>query len=669
MHHYTQPEFVKQLREDLSRKYQLHGPRIEQLWRSWSASQREEAVRAGAKGGEVLRTPTDKNLGRVRLFMPEWNLQDLAGPHPDVLLFRLRHRATTSLTEQYARGPNGEPGDAETIQRGMREGLRHVKLYPHEFTQFYAEDVYGQSMDAGNANNYRQVLAGMSTAVNAGVIVPRSTGELILQRQLTILQALNILRQICTHKKATQGDKLSIGAILARAEEQKSAAEDYLALCRTEPAFLTPIVNMWFMTRPELLPDEKGQRIPLITDKYKSIAVFEVLHAAVIGVAVWEYLCRLFQGLLDKKDDKKYRSIVLQEISNVCHFAYSTVQNHFKRHVQACSGSKYFTRASAGRNKEPVRVVMKIQYILSLCEPKVDAAKAVHWIKKLDEFHREQPAKMEDLMESESEAFGDLSVTTAFIQSLAASLSLPPPNKTKGQLYLLKLKALTTELDGLKDDLDLSQFVVPIDNLLEPGVARQALLAVNEFIVQKAGAEIGVLYDGLADEAMTAVQDQSAETETIERELEARLSIMETPSPAVIVEQRREKVKTRPAHSSVYSIVPQESPTEPEVAEQSPIYPVKEPTFEVFSTLFSKSESHGSVTWAAFQAAMADLKFSVVPRFGSVFTFLPHANFSPSKAFTIHRPHQSRSEGYKLIYFANRLKRIYGWGEESFVIA
>ncbi|RDW79311.1 uncharacterized protein DSM5745_06163 [Aspergillus mulundensis] len=707
----TQAGMLKQLRQDLLRKYELHGERVGEIWRAWSPAQRAKALKAGAAEGVMLKSRTDRSLGFTRLLIPEWNIQDLTAPSPDpsTLMAHLRHRALSPLLEQYAQGPNGQPGDADVIFHGMERGLQYSESYRYEFTQFIDEESYGVSMAARDGNMYRQVMAGMQAAVDSRHIVPRSAGELILARQVSILQALNILvedilelgsstRATAVPKKKQPKEinrappaaadskpaKLSLDEILARAQDQKSSVEDYLGLCRKECAFLAPIVNMWFATRPELLPDERGQRLPLHTDKYKSTAFFEALHSAVIGVAVWDYICRLLQTLIDKPDDRQYRTMVLQEISNVCHFEYDRVQKLFKRYVQTCTGAKYFRRASGGGKNKAVRVVMKgkpeavvqedpqLGYLLHLCEPKTSAIKSVQWIAKLDELHHAEPRKLEELFDSEYDALGDLAVIAAFIQSLAASLPLPPPNGTKGQVFVSRLKSLTTELDALTDDLDLSDFVVPIDNLLEPGVAERALVVLNNFIINKAGSEIGLLYEGVTEEALNAVQVQYSENRAIEKDLQTRLSITEvsTPTPEVIIQERREKAKTRPAHSSVYSIVGDE-PAAGDAEAPSRKLKVNRDAFEVFSTLFSRAEAQGqgSITWAAFQKAMQNLKFSVIPRFGSVFSFLPPGDPSLSRPFTIHRPHQSRIEGYKLIYFANRLKRIYGWGTDTFEVA
>ncbi|KAJ0414824.1 hypothetical protein BJY00DRAFT_294500 [Aspergillus carlsbadensis] len=706
MQNYTQPALLKQLQRDLSRKYQVHGSRVEEIWRSWGPTQRAEALRAGAANGEVLRHSSDTSMGNVCMIIPEINIQQLAGPDPDFFLSRLRHRATHTVHEQYLEGPDGWPGDGQVIRSNMLQGLRHSKIYPLELTRLMDDQEYGESFKVRDVATYQKTMADLSYAINAGAIVPRATAELVMQRQLYALQSFNILvedilelgstsRNTTAPKKkdrkgATKAqaapakpEKLPVPELLLRAQDQKAAAEDYLTLCRTEPAFLAPIVNMWFMSRPELLPDERGRRLPLYTDKYKGIAFFEVLHSAIVEAAVWEYVCRLLQGLVDKPGDKTYRAIALQELSNVCQFEYSRVQKLFKRYVHTCSAPKYFKRSSAGGNKAATRIVMTVkpesfaqedpflQYVLTLTDTKTDALKAIPLIQKLDDLPRTHPTLASALAESESEALADVSVTAAFIQALAASLPLPPANSKKGQAYLPKIKALVSEVDEFSDDVDLSEYVAPIDNLLEPGVAREALVALDNFIVEKAGVGLGLLYEGLAEEAMTSVQVQSTEAEqALEKELDAKLSITQPQSTAFIVEQRREKAKTRPAHSSIYSIVPTEAaPIGTESSDPIPVHKVKQATFDVFSTLFSKAEAQGSVTWAAFQSAMTDLKFSVIPRFGSIFTFEPPKDFSPPRAFTIHRPHHSRIEGYKLIYFANRLKRIYGWDEASFATA
>jgi hypothetical protein len=65
---------------------------------------------------------------------------------------------------------------------------------------------------------------------------------------------------------------------------------------------------------------------------------------------------------------------------------------------------------------------------------------------------------------------------------------------------------------------------------------------------------------------------------------------------------------------------------------------------------------------------MADLGFSVAPRGGSIFTSNLLA-LMKTRPITLHTPHASHIEGYKLLIVALRLQRVYGWTPELFVVA
>lgn len=313
----------------------------------------------------------------------------------------------------------------------------------------------------------------------------------------------------------------------------------------------------------------------------------------------------------------------------------------------------------------------RLHYMLRLCEPGVDASKAITWIKNLDDLHRSHPREREEMEESEFGYFGDLAVIVGFVQSLSSSLALPPMSLKKGQLYVSRSKELATELDPLKSQLDLANFAIPIDNLTEPGMAAGALNALDQFVVDKTGTKMGYLYQDLIEKCVTDIQEyyqrqKTAAAQNTQPELPLATPSAETPE--VRVEQRRQKHKTRPPHSSAYDIIPNPTTAEPETVEPLQIFKVKPDTAKTFSTLFSKSQSRGSITWMAFETAMADLKFSVMPKFGSVFMFCPPPDLAIQKSLTLHRPHKSQIESHLLLIFASRLKRLYGWGEQSFEI-
>lgn len=714
---------VLELHRDLQRKYRLHGSKVETLWRSFDQGQRTRAMEAGAVPGSLLKHRDDASLGVVCKLAPEWNLRDVTEPGSDYFLRLLRYRATTTLLDQY-RGDhplNSSGGDYTHITHMIRtRNLRHINesRLRNSFTLFLDEDEkYGQSYDVAPGIDPRLVLGGMGDAFKAGAAVPRTTGDFILMRQSCLLQVLNIIIEDIldigsttrSQKTAPNKDtdaaiaamgklsiqvqarptKLSLSELLDAANDQRGSLNEYLDILSTEPVVLTHAVNMAFFTRPELVADEKGRCLPVHTDRYISAATFEAVFSAVKAAAIWTYLYRLLQ-LLQSSTDKTHRAILLQEISNTCHLEYSRTQSLLKRYLQsgAGSGAKYFKRVSNVYDSGHARVSMKIKpeeltradpqlhYLLRLCQSDTNPTKAVEWMDKLWKLHTAHSEEREKLSSNEFEALCDHAVIIAFMQDLAPGISMPPLSRKKGQLFVSRSRELETELMQIRDEIDLTEYVVPIDNLTEPGVAHSALEALDEAISGKMGSKLGFLYEDLIDDCLADLEKQYQQ---FKAKAEPKGFIpfpTEVPQPAEHehrVEQRRQKEKTRPAHSSVFQITAavgqqaspkggQEPPAPP-----APKFKVKAATAEVFSTLFAKSEARGTVSWAAYEAAMADLGFAVIPKFGSVYTFVPPDSLlGAKKSLTIHRPHKSHIEGWLLPVFARRMKRVYGWDQDTF---
>lgn len=598
------------------------------------------------------------------------------------------------------------PGEAEIIKTSMREtGLRYFKQLPYSLTFFIPGDEYEKSFRATDPAMYRQVISDFQLFVDSRHCVPQTTGELILSRQLYLLQALDVFAQDViwagktvedkpkgSSKKSEKAahealsalsldqkpEKLSLEDLAARAFDQKCAFEDHLHLCRTEPAFLAHVVNIRFFSQPELIPDEKGRVLPVITDKYISPVVYESIHNAVAQAAIWTFIYDLLQMLVKGPKDRAYRATILQELSNICDYEYRRAQRLFKRYVQLYTESRCFKRISNLYDDGQARVRIKskpdslgpmdspVNLMLRLCQPETDFSRAVDLIKKLGQSLSGELEDEENLVES----FGDLAVTVNFIQSLARSVQLPSLNRKQGQHYISAFRDLTTELDSLKKDVDLSDFVIPLDIIEESGKADGALRALDQYIIDKTGAGIGVLYQDLHENNLSTLHNQAQQQQETTAQKQLETPLPEPPSPKARFEQRKEKAKTRPPHSTVFSIIPETQPPAQEVdTVPSQTFTVKQSTFDVFSTLFSSSESRGSVKWTAFEAAMADMGFSVLPSFGSVFTFVSPDNAAVRKSITFHRPHHSRIEGFRLLGFAKRLTRRFGWTEESFKMA
>lgn len=704
-------DMVKDLHTDLMGKYDKHAAKVEQYWREFDQSQRIQCIKAGAADGVVLKHPLDRSLGDVYKFIPEINLRDLTNPESDLLLDLLKFRATNTLLHQYMTGLNGSPGDHAFI-KGMMDtrNLRLANAEKNGFTLFLDKDRYGQSMTI--MREASQVRAGLEPAIRANLCVSQELGELILQRQLYMLQSLNIVIEDVldigsktrdrtkpskqSNKAATAAfsklsiqepaSSLSLPDLINSAADQKAALEDYLTLLSTEPVVLTHVVNLCFFSRPELLPDEKGRTLPAHTDKYISAAVLEAVYDAVKALAIWTYIGRLLDLLASKPATEKIaKATILQEISNVCHMEYNRVQALFKRNVQTASGVKWFKRISNRYDKAGnARVNMngnpelltrsdpQLHYMLRLCQPETDAYKAADWMKKLSDLYKTSPSEREELTEREVDSLSDLAIITSFIQDLSPAISMPSLSRKKNQPFVFRIQELDGEINGLKTKIDLRDFVVPIDNLLEPGVASEALMLLDQFVIENAGTKMGFLFQDLVEECLVEVERQYM---LVKKRTEQREPAEVTPTPLPVpepreryVEQRKQKEKTRPSHSSVFEIVATSEEEESLEEEQHTIFKVRASTAEVFSTLFAKAESRGSVSWTAFVSAMTDLGFSVIPKFGSVYAFLPPESMPVSKSLTLHRPHKSEIDKYRAIVYAKRLRRVYGWNEKTFVV-
>lgn len=205
-------------------------------------------------------------------------------------------------------------------------------------------------------------------------------------------------------------------------------------------------------------------------------------------------------------------------------------------------------------------------------------------------------------------------------------------------------------------------------------MAEAALNKLDQFVVEKTGSKLGFLYQDLVEECLSALRQQLEQAKPTSEQQKSEASYVpfpqSAPEPAVQqrVAQRQEKEKTRPAQPSLYEITPltRVADTQNDVILPQ-TFQVSQTTADVFTTLFAKTH-RGLVSWSNFTAAMAELGFSVIPKFGSVYTFLLPNSMAVKKSLTIHRPHGSNIQGYLTLVFASRLKRVYGWSEKTFEI-
>lgn len=703
-------ETTRNLHADLAHKYHRHSPKIEQTWRSFNQEQRTEIMKNGSHEGAVLQHAQDTSLENVYKFIPEWNIRDIAAPASDFLLDMLKFRATTSLMEQYASGFNSRVGDhAHIVDMMKRKNLRlnNEAQFKHCYTLFITEDGYGQSVKLGAAKR-DEVLANMKKAMDVQLIVPQATGELILMRQINLLQLLNIViedildmdsttrTQATRPKKSTDGAavalvklslhteprELEISDLVEIARDQQSAREDMITLIAAEATVLAHEVNFSFFTRPELVADERGRVMSIHTDKYISGAVFDAAHSAVKTASIWDYIVRL-TVLVKDTSDKQVRATILKELSNVCHLEYLRAQTCFKRSVAVgMGGSKCFKRMSSQKDgaarlslkRSPESLTVddpQLHYMLRLCQDETGWSSAVQWLQKLEDLHRAHPLEQDKLSEWEYDSLGDLAIIVTFIQSFSSLFLLPAANHKKSQPFISGYAALDNELRQLKDGVDLGDFAIPINNLLEPGMADGALTALDRYIKKKTGTKLGFLYQDLIENCISSLQQQHKAKAS---ELKAEYITPSAPkSSDSTIQQRKQKAKTRPAQSPTYDITPKTAETDP--ADDQPksakqTFKVKASSAAVFTSMLSRSSAaRGPVRWNAFVAAMVDVGFAVAPKVGSIYTFSAPRKMHMKRDLTIHRPHQSSIEGPRLLVISRRLNKVYDWEEATFVVA
>lgn len=671
-------------------------------------------LRDASADRSVLKDPYDRSLGNVWKFIPEWNLRDLTPASSDILLDILKYRATAPLPQQYTDGVNGAPGDHQHIKVAMQKyglQLADTSSFKDCYTLFLDDEKYGQSFKI-TPGHKQEFLTSMKPAIEAQLFIPQVMGELVLMRQQCILQHLNIIfddifdaaptasskttrpnkpadaatAALATLSLHSPSRKLGIPDLVNNSREQKANWVDYVYLMSTEPTVLSRQVNFWFFTRPELVGDEMGRYMPAHTDSYISGAVLDALHGAVQATANWSYIAKLL-ALLENTPDKQFRAMVLQELSNACYLELVRAQALFKRSVSTfLGGSKWFERKSTVRKDGLVRVSMKrrpdslmienpqLCYMLQLCQENLDWSGFIQWLQKLEDLHRAHPMEKDKMDEFEFSSLGDLAIIVTFLQSLSQIQKLPASSKKQKDSFIVRVSDLETRIRQCKEGLDLDEFAVPMGNLLEPGMADSALASLDRHIHDKMGTKLGVLYEELVDDSIASLHKRYHESKAKASEAEAEYVVPAIPEvSASSIQPHKEKEKTRPAHSSAYESVSETASSTSPSAQPAPPHPkikVKANTFDVFSSLLSRSSAaRGPINWDSFVAAMTDIGFAVLPKVGSICTFVPPETMVVQRDCTLHRPHSSRIEGVLLLVYSRRLKRVYQWDDATFVPA
>ncbi|KAK1143578.1 hypothetical protein N8T08_006188 [Aspergillus melleus] len=682
---------IQELHRDLSRKWKLYEKEIRETWRQCDKLEREGVLIGKRAGGLVLDSYDDESRGEIGFLIPEWNLQDLAEPDSDLLLDLIKHRATNWLSDQYLMGPNGELGDEKHILETIDCGdTPYEELENENFRCFASEYHYGEQVHIPEHQRHGP----------NGKDLPRCTqpeiiGNYILARQMHFLQMMNlaiweILALHWKHEKAgvfrekpqgpgtltliclcirEKNPKFSLSKLRDMASDNKKSLDDWAWLCRTDPEYLIDMIYIWFLTQPGLIADADDLLLPTMHDKNVSTCLFEMLHTFVLNAAVWDYIARLLGALVDAKDnDRFYRTAILQELVNVIHFEYERSQDLLKRYTQRSVGHGHLKRVDDPNNAKS-RVVLTTKpanltrsnpiahYILRLYQSETKVADAGHWLQKIFSLYRlkNERAKVDDV--AGREVLHELAVVVGLFRHLKSLMQLPPCNPRKCRTYIDRVKAMNPEIESIKESLDLSELAVPPDRLRCPGIAFKALNKVDEVIESYTGTHLAKLYEEVNESCFLEIRqkcDQKTQAQRERDSITGRFPIVETPVKQLRNKERKQKPKTRTAEppvqiSSEHTYI-RGPPADPsQVPDKVEPFKVKPESYEVFTTLLSRNEPRGSLSWTAFTAAMTDVGFSVDHKYGSIVTFEPPIFPSHLKSFTFHRPHKSHIEGFRLL--------------------
>lgn len=540
--------YLQSKHAELQQKWAIHSERIEELWRFLAPNQREAVFRAGVQQGNVLKHPKDRSVFRAFALFPEMNVRDIKDS-PDYFMNHFEFRAATGLMHQYRVGLKGAKGDHQVVAESMAaNNVQSKRTIGHAPMSFKDEDHYGEIYKVKDEEDYRKIFDDLVPAAKAGIVVPRGVGELILERQCYLFQHLcvmadNILKlgsiiddgvkEYITPEEearlafsAYPDDKkpqpICVQDLITTAVDRKISFEAHWDLYHSNPEFLANAVNLRYSTRPHLVPDEKGRRMPLTSDEHVSRAIFEIVHNSIIGIAIWDMLSALFQNFIEPSEDLQ-QDIILQEISNICHYEYDRVRKDFKRFVQIGSGSKHFKRLSKVFDNGTPRVALKsipdrvikddpqLHYILRLCQPENGAVQAVHWNNLIAQLHHNQPLERDKLEEWEFEALGEVSLTINLVNTVIESLELPSASAKKGLMYISKLKELMARLEPLKTHTNLRRLPISLDDLKDPQTAREALSIVDRSSEYYAGGSMVALYQNLNKEFLEDLEVQLQE--------------------------------------------------------------------------------------------------------------------------------------------------------------
>ncbi|KAF3810416.1 hypothetical protein GCG54_00000463 [Colletotrichum gloeosporioides] len=664
---------VQEEHETLRKKWDMYEGRLQRHWDALDKDQRRQCILKLNDGENIPRHPEDSAHGGVlSSLVPEWNLRDLTDPDEDRLLDIMANRAVPDLIDQY------RVNDKDFIERRMEtHELRVNATFRDAYIMFIDSDQYGQAVQIP-----RSKMNEIAWAFRMGNMLPKGIGEMILCRQLFLLQRLNdianfilqeagvskiprkrrevdqldlawLTRTLLSNRNSPQLASWSRGAPQAQPaakkvkedplpdpkdliRDRKIAYEAYLDSLASQPAMFAREVAAWFPIRPELIADEKGRSLPLKADMHASSAVLDAAHSAIKGTVISSYADQLLSRPDDAGSDKLRKSIILQELSNIAHLDYVRLQSLLKR--QLTRDSKLFKRVSNG--------------VDAVGNPNIKLKGKPQDLYLKTDFDKYGATLQRDAFET----MGLLSLSAAVNLSLAQKG--PVPSRKKAQSFVTRAQELEAELNRLKKDLG----PVLTKKALDDGLIDGALERLDEIVAEKAGARLAFLYEDLIQDSFAYLYKQYDHAKANGETDWTALAVEPQQPSEELVESRKQRDKSRSSSRSQLDMI--SSAREPVPA--SPTIEVEyEDMVETFRNLIRKSEPREAVGWPAFNLAIKELAFNLIRTADGLNHAFESSRFG-CKLLVVSPPYKGKFEGDSALVLGQRLNKAYGWTEDTF---
>ncbi|EQB47936.1 hypothetical protein CGLO_12875 [Colletotrichum gloeosporioides Cg-14] len=687
---------VQEEHETLRKKWDMYEGRLQRHWDALDQDQRRECILKLNDGENIPRHPEDSAHGGVlSSLVPEWNLRDLTDPDEDRLLDN-----------------HGQPvNDKDFIERRMEtHELRVNATFRDAYIMFIDSDQYGQAVQIP-----RSKMNEIAWAFRMGNMLHKGIGEMILCRQLFLLQRLNDIANVILQeagvskipRKRREVDQLDLAwltrTILSIRNSPQLASTPVAPTADAAVDALEQGIQMLQVPgsrgAPQAQPAAKKVEEDPLPDPKDLIRDRKIAYEAYLDslasqpamfareVVAW------FSSRPELIADEKGRSLPLKAdmhaSSAVLDAAHSAIKaaaissyadqllsrpddaGSDKLRKSIILDSKLFKRVSNGVNavgNPNIKLKGKPQdvqnsdpplhILLRLCQPETTPQKAHSWIEQLSRLYLKTDFDKygATLPRDAFETMGLLSLSAAVNLSLAQKG--PVPSRKKAQSFVTRAQELEGELNRLKKDLG----PVLTKKALDDGLIDGALERLDAIVAEKVGARLAFLYEDLIQDSFAYLDKQYDHAKANGETNWTALAVEPQAPSEKLVESRKQRDRSRSSSRSQLDMI--SSAREPVPA--SPTIEVEyEDMVETFRNLIRKSEPREAVGWPAFNLAIKELAFNLIRTADGLNHAFESSRFG-CKLLVVSPPYKGKFEGDSALVLGQRLNKAYGWTEDTF---